>query len=79
VAFKTEDEAWILMVGPHLRDDPAFDVYALLYALVGVEPPDDEKRTKPPCCDDDSGLPSVLDEEIEDLVERATRLARGRR
>jgi hypothetical protein len=32
-------------------EDPILNVYAELYRLLGVEPPDAAGRTKPPCCD----------------------------
>lgn len=79
VSFRNRAEAWVLLVGKHLRDDPGMDIYTLLYELVGVRPPDDEKRTKPPCCDGDSGLPVELEAEIEELLDRARSLARSRR
>jgi hypothetical protein len=79
VAFNSNREVFILLVAPHVRDDPGMDIYTLLYELVGVKPPDDEKRTKPPRCDGDTSLPIELEAEIEELVDRARDLARARR
>lgn len=79
VAFKTSQEAWVILLGPHVRDDPGVDIYTLLYELVGVEPPDDAERTKPPCCDTETGLPAELELALDELVDRARKLARRRR
>jgi hypothetical protein len=74
VAF-TEDEAWVLLVGPHDAEDAVRDIYLALYELAGVVPPE-QPRTKPPCCDD-VGAPPVLDERaVEDLIERVRMLRR---
>lgn len=40
VAFPATDQAWVLLVAPHLDDDPGRNVYDLLYQLSGVQPPD---------------------------------------
>lgn len=39
VAFPAADEAWILLVAPHVADDPGRNVYDLLYQLAGAQPP----------------------------------------
>jgi hypothetical protein len=79
VAFKDASEALILLIGPHVRDDPGMDIYTLLYELMGISPPNGQGRAKPPCCDADTGLPVELETLLEELVERARRLAGARR
>ena len=49
-----------MLVGRHDDQDPVLNVYAELYWLVGVEPPDSAGRDKPPCCDEGTDLPPVL-------------------
>lgn len=74
VAF-SDDEAWVLLVGPHAQGDAATDVYSTLYDLAAVSPPL-QPRTKPPCCDD-TNAPLALDEAvIDDLVRRVRMLRR---
>ena len=75
VAF-VDDEAWVLLVGPHSDKDPRVDVYTALYTLVGVEPEDQAKRTKPSCCDGDGDAPEVDPAEVDALVSRAKSLGR---
>lgn len=60
VAFETPQQAWILLIGPHDAQDPALNVYAELYRLLGAEPPPDADRDKPPCCDEAGDRPPVL-------------------
>lgn len=79
VAFEEPGRAWILLVGRHDNQDPALDVYAELYRLLGVEPPDSAGRDKPPCCDKSTDLPPVLREAVTEFVERAARTRRTRR
>jgi hypothetical protein len=79
VAFRSAAEALILLVGPHARDDPGMDIYTLLYQLMDLSPPDTARRTKPPCCDPETGLPAELESLLEELVDRARRLAGARR
>jgi hypothetical protein len=74
VAF-TEDEAWVLLVGPHDAEDAARDVYLALYELAGLAPPE-QPRTKPPCCDDTGRSPIVDEDAIEDLIVRSRMLRR---
>lgn len=78
VAFLSESEAVVVLVGPHQDDDPSLDVYTQLYDLVGVPKPK-EKRTKPPCCGSEDGLPPLSGQDVVDeLVERAKKLTRRR-
>lgn len=82
VAFTAEDEATIVLVGPHADDDPHNDVYTLLYELAGLERPPQGERTKPSCCSIEDGLPPLADQRlVDDLVSRARNLTRasGRR
>lgn len=74
VAF-TDDEAWVLLVGPHDEGDKANDVYTALYALAGVPQPS-QPRSKPPCCDEDETAPALDESLIDDLVQRARSLRR---
>lgn len=53
-AFEGQQRAWILLVGRHDDQDPVLNVYAELYRLHGVEPPDSAGRDKPPCCDENT-------------------------
>jgi hypothetical protein len=73
VAF-TGEEAWVILVGPHVDGDRAADVYTALYELAGVSPPT-QSRTKPPCCHDEE--PPDLDEiVVQDLVHRVREMQR---
>lgn len=75
VAFEG-DTAWVLLVGPHDAEDRRANVYAALYQLAGVTPPEGP-RTKPPCCDEDDQPPepdlSVLDQLIQQASPRRDR------
>ncbi len=78
-AFAPNDTVWVLLVGEHLRDVPARDVYRALYNLVEHEPEPDDKRTKPPCCDETTDLPPEVDDAlVDDLVRRSRALIRRR-
>jgi excisionase family DNA binding protein len=79
MAFETPQRAWILLVGPHDDQDPALNVYAELYRLLGVEPPPDARRDKPPCCDEIEDLPPVLGESLDEILDRVAKLRRTRR
>jgi hypothetical protein len=79
VAFEKPGRAWILLVGRHDSQDPALDVYAELFRLLGVEPPDSAGRDKPPCCEEATDLPPVLGDAVTEFVERAARARRTRR
>jgi hypothetical protein len=79
VAFEEPDRAWILLVGRHDDQDPVLSVYAELYRLLGVEPPDSAGRDKPPCCDETTDLPPVLGAAVAEFAERAAKVRRTRR
>ena len=79
VAFETPHRAWILLVGPHDDRDPALNVYAEPYRLLGMEPPSEAGRDKPPCCDQTADLPPVLGQALSEILDRAARLRRTRR
>lgn len=79
VAFEGQQRAWILLVGRHDDQDPVLNIYAELYRLLGVEPPDSAGRDKPPCCDENTDLPPVLGAAVTELVDRAARVRRTRR
>ncbi len=79
VAFETPQRAWVLLVGPHDDQDPALNVYAELYRLLGAEPPPEAGRDKPPCCDEIADLPPVLGETLAEILDRAAKLRRTRR
>lgn len=79
VAFEGQQRAWILLAGRHDDQDPVLNVYAGLYRLPGVEPPDSAGRDKPPCCDETTDLPPVLGAAVTEFVERAAKVRRTRR
>jgi hypothetical protein len=74
--FPAENEAAVLLVGPHERENPGLDVYRQLYEALGVEVPDDEHR-RPACCED--GQPPVDPELLERLIDRTKELTQQRR
>jgi hypothetical protein len=78
VAFESPGRAWVLLIGPHDDHDPVLNVYAELYRILGVEPPDAAGRTKPPCCDEVEELPPVLGSALTDILDRATEIRRTR-
>lgn len=77
VAF-TGEEAWVLLVGPHDRQDQIADAYAVLYVLVGHDAEALAERTKPPCCGVDGQAPLLEAAEIDRLVAAAKLLVRRR-
>lgn len=79
VGFENPDRAWILLVGRHDDQDPALNIYAELYRLLGVEPPDSAGRDKPSCCEESTDLPPILGAAVAELVERAAKARRTRR
>ncbi|HME64208.1 MAG TPA: hypothetical protein VKG61_04870 [Streptosporangiaceae bacterium] len=79
VAFEGQQRAWILLVGRHDDQDPVLNVYAELYQLLGVEPPDSARRDKPPCCDKSTDLPPILGAALTEFVDRAAKVRRTRR
>jgi hypothetical protein len=79
VAFESPQRAWILLVGRHDDDDQIMDIYAELYRLLGVDPPDAAGRLKPPCCDEAPDLPPLLGASLTDVLDRATKIRRTRR
>ena len=79
VAFETPARAWVLLVGPHDDSDAVLNVYAELYRLLGVDPPDAKGRTKPPCCDELEQMPPVLGSILDDILNRAAQVRRTRR
>ncbi len=79
VAFEGQQRAWILLVGRHDDQDPILNVYAELYRLLGVEPPDSAGRDKPPCCDQSTDLPPVLGAAVTEFVDRAAKMRGTRR
>jgi hypothetical protein len=78
VAFENPQRAWILLVGLHDDQDPALNVYAELYRLLGAEPPPDAGRDKPPCCGEIANRPPVLGEALAEILDRAAKLRRTR-
>jgi hypothetical protein len=78
VAFESPHRAWILLVGPH-DDDQIMDIYAELYRLLGVDPPDAAGRRKPPCCDEAQDLPPLLGASITEVLDRAAKIRKTRR
>lgn len=79
VAFEEPGRAWILLLGRHDDQDPNLDVYAELYRLLGMEPPDSAVRDKPPCCEEKTDLPPILGAAVTEFIERAARVRRTRR
>lgn len=79
VAFEDPDRAWILLVGRHDDQDPVLNIYAELYRLLGIAPPDSAGRDKPPCCDEVTDLPPILGAAVAEFVERAAKERRTRR
>jgi len=53
------------------------NVYAELYRLLGVEPPDSAGRDKPPCCDESTEPPPVLGAAVTEFVDRAAKVRRN--
>jgi len=79
VAFEEPRRAWILLVGQHDDRDPVLNVYAELYRLLGVEPPEAARRDKPPCCDESNDLPPVLGAAVAEFIDRAVKTRKTRR
>ncbi|MGO9082304.1 MAG: hypothetical protein ACLQDY_25305 [Streptosporangiaceae bacterium] len=79
VAFESAGRAWVLLVGPHNDQDPILNVYAEMYRLLGVDPPDAARRTKPPCCDEATEKPPVLGACLADALDRAAKIRKTRR
>ena len=79
VAFESERRAWIMLVGPHDDQDPVLNIYAELYRLLRVNPPDAAGRDKPPCCEETAKQPPVLGTDLTDVLDRAARIRRTRR
>jgi len=79
VAFETPRRACILLVGTHDDTDPNRDVYAELYGLLGVGPPDTTGRAKPPCCGDDDEPPPSLGDDLANLIIRTAKHRKARR
>jgi hypothetical protein len=79
VAFEKRDRAWIVVVGCHDDQQPLLNVYAELYRLLGIEPPDGAGRDKPPCCDTSTSLPPVLGAAVAEFTERAAKARKTRR
>lgn len=79
VAFTEVDQAWVLLVAPHVDDDPGRNVYDLLYQLSGAHLEDQTRRSKPPCCDTNDEPPSIPTGDALALVANARRIAGGRR
>lgn len=75
VAFPSDEEVVILLVGPHDDTNPEVDVYARLYEALGIEIPTDRRR-KPPCCAD--GQPPVDAELVDNFLEGSKTLRTGR-
>ncbi|MGO9247672.1 MAG: hypothetical protein ACLQQB_09850 [Solirubrobacteraceae bacterium] len=77
VAFPSDQEVSILLVGRHVRS-PALDVYARLYRALDLQPPPEE-RTKPPCCDAENDEPPVDGELVDRFRDGVKRLRRESR
>ena len=79
VAFPSEREVSVLLVGRHIRN-PLLDVYTRLYRALGLQTPTGE-RTKPPCCDTENDEPPVdreLVDRFQDGVKRLRRRSQSR-
>ncbi len=63
VAF-VEDQAWVLLVGPHAQGERAADVYAQLYDILGLPRPEGE-RSKPPCCGENAKPPALKEADVD--------------
>jgi hypothetical protein len=79
VAFEAPQRAWILLVGPHDDHDEVLNVYAELYRLLGIDPPEAAGRSKPPCCDEAGELPPILGAALNEVLDRAAKMRRTRR
>lgn len=77
LAFPESDLAVVIDVGEHLANDANRDIYARLYEVVGMTPPD-EPRTKPACCDDADRPPAASDL-VDYLIDAYRALSRHRR
>lgn len=78
VAFETAERAWVLLIGPHDDTRPAINIYAELYRLLGIEPPDTARRAKPLCCAETEKQPPVLGVAVTEILDRATQVRRTR-
>jgi hypothetical protein len=78
VAFEGRQRVWIVLVGRH-DEGPVLNVYAELYRLLGIQPPDGAGRDKPPCCDQDTDLPPVLGAAVTEFTDRASQVRKTRR
>jgi hypothetical protein len=78
VAFESPHRAWVLLVGPHDDDVQILDIYAELYRLLGVDPPDAAGRLKLPCCDEVQDLPPLLGAALTEVLDRATKIRKTR-
>jgi hypothetical protein len=78
VTFESPRRAWVLLVGSHDDDDQIMDIYAELYHLLGVDPPDAAGRLKPPCCDEAQDLPPLLGAAFTEILDRATKIRKTR-
>jgi hypothetical protein len=74
VAFPSEREVAILLVGRHVRS-PVLDVYTRLYRALGLQMSPDE-RTKPPCCEGEEDEPPVDGELVARFRDGVKRLRR---
>jgi hypothetical protein len=77
VAFPSELEVSILLVGRHVRN-PVLDVYMQLCRALDLQMPPGE-RTKPPCCDSENDAPPVDDELVDRFQDGVKRLRRENR
>jgi len=76
IAFPSEQEVAVLLVGRHVRS-PTLDIYTRLYQALGLEAPTSE-RTKPPCCEEQDE-PPVDDALVDRFRDGVKRLRRERR
>lgn len=83
VAFPSENEVVILMIGEHFRraqdpkaTTPSLDFFARLYGTLGLTVPLREGR-RPPCCED--GRPPVDPDLLDHFIARSRELIRQRR
>jgi len=74
----TPGTAWVLLIGPHDRQDRDVDVYTQLYSVAGIPAGPLAARTKPPCCLNDLTPPSLDHAALDNLVQATRALTRQR-
>jgi hypothetical protein len=73
VAFVDEATVWVLLIGPHVSNEPQRNIYDVLYSVIGETPATLSGRMKPPCCDETNGEAPLWDvSHLERLLQDVT-------